>query len=126
MSTKYIGDVGEDFAASAIEKLGMRVVTRKFRSRRGEIDIIANDGEYICFVEVKTRKNGNMVSGEMAVNIRKQRKIIITALTYLQKHKIELAPRFDVISVHTDKTGEIIGYDYLKGAFDGSAYSAYI
>lgn len=118
------GARGEDFAAERLTALGYRVVDRNYHSRYGEVDIIAVKGDVICFVEVKTRRGDAMVSGAQAVSRSKQRKIITTALQYLQRHpEYDLQPRFDVFSVVTAGEGKAPEYDYLMGAFDGEAYT---
>jgi putative endonuclease len=116
------GKKGEDFAAAALAQKGYTVLARNYHSRFGEVDIIASDKENICFVEVKTRREKSMVGAAQAVTPAKQRKIIMTALLYLQETGCALQPRFDVFCVETGKNGEVIGYDYLMEAFDGEAY----
>ena len=112
------GSAGEEYTERLLIECGMRILARNFHSRYGEIDIIAADDEYICFVEVKTRRRGSMVSGEESVTLSKQRKIVKTALCWLDEHESELQPRFDVCVVHTDKLGKIYLHDYYEGAFD--------
>jgi len=115
-----IGNTGENYTAQLLEKRDMYILARNFHSRYGEIDIIAHDDEYICFVEVKTRKCGSMISGEESVTVSKRRKIINTALCWLNENENELQPRFDVCVVHTDRYGYIHSHDYYDGAFDAT------
>lgn len=118
------GKAGEEYAAGILQKQGYRILERNFSSKYGEIDIIAEKGGIIALVEVKTRKSGGMVSGFEAVTKTKQRKIIVTAMWYLQDNALEFQdfqPRFDVFSVET-KFGEIISHEHLEGAFDSGAY----
>jgi putative endonuclease len=122
-TTTEVGRRGEDFAADILARHGYRVVARNVHSRYGEIDIIAVNDEYICFVEVKTRRRGNADSGADAVGRSKQRKIIQTALLYMQQHpEYDLQPRFDVLRAETDGKGNIFEHDYIMGAFDSEAY----
>jgi len=114
--------MGERYAVRLLEEKGYRVLERNFHSRYGEIDLIISDGQYICFVEVKTRRQGSMVGGFTAVTISKQRKIIATALLYLQRNPSDLQPRFDVLSILVGKPGGVLSHDYLTGAFDCEAY----
>lgn len=116
------GRAGEEFAARTLEKLGYRILARNVHSPYGEIDLVAQRDDVICFVEVKTRREGAMVSGAQAVGKVKQIRIIKTALVYLQEHPSGLQPRFDVFSVVT-RGGKAAGYDYITGAFDSEAYS---
>ena len=60
---KKLGDRGEDYTARYLEKQGFHIVERNWHSRYGEIDIIAENEEYLLFVEVKTRRAGSMVPG---------------------------------------------------------------
>jgi putative endonuclease len=121
---RQTGNAGEEYTAKLIEKsMGMRVLGRNYRGKTGEIDIIAQHGEYICFIEVKTRKPGGIASGEQAITKSKQCKIIKTALLWMQRHEDELQPRFDVCVVSTGKDGKPTSHEYYEAAFDGSVYS---
>lgn len=105
MPQNSTGQSGEDAAADYLCARGYTIVGRNFRTRCGEIDIIASDGYYIVFAEVKTRRRGSMLLPREAVDAKKQRKIIDAAKLYLSGHNIgELQPRFDVIEV-TTRTG---------------------
>lgn len=110
------GKAGEDFAEKYFSKLGYKVL-RNFRSRFGEIDLIAENEEYILFVEVKTRKSDSMTMPKEAVNFTKQKKIIATAKYYLLRHKSEKQPRFDVFEVFQIK-GRIYKFNHIESAFD--------
>jgi putative endonuclease len=116
------GNTGERYTADLIEKMGMRVLERNFTSRTGEIDLIARHDGCVCFIEVKTRRDGGMVAGELAVTTAKKRKIIKTALYWMMMHKNQLQPRFDVCVVTADKEGRPVSHEYYEAAFDGSAY----
>lgn len=111
-----IGKRGEQAAAAYLEQKGFRVLERNFHSPYGEVDIIAENGQYIIFVEVKTRKPGSMVEGIEAVDAAKREKLAKTAQLYLQKSPCGLQPRFDVIQV--TPTGESrCRIEQLAGAF---------
>ena len=101
--SKEIGDFGEKLVSRYMQQKGFEIVERNFHSRFGEIDIIVKNGEYIVFIEVKTRKTDSFISGIESVDIKKQKKIIKTALIYLNKNPIELQPRFDVVEIVLDK-----------------------
>ncbi len=111
-----IGKAGEDFAERYFSKLGYRVI-RNFRTRFGEIDLIAENEDFIIFVEVKTRKSDSMTMPKEAVNFAKQRKIIATAQYYLLKHKSEKQPRFDVFEAFQNE-GRIYKFNHIESAFD--------
>ena len=106
--------------ANYLRQNGHIIITRNYRSRFGEIDIIAECGEYIIFIEVKTRGSGFIVSGAEAVGGKKQLRLRLTAMDYLRKSCRELEPRFDVAEVTVTKRAD--GSDsyrlnYLKNAF---------
>lgn len=117
--TKKTGDKGEDLTAKYLRERGFIITKRNFHSRYGEIDIIAENEQYILFVEVKTRKSGAFVSGFSAVDIHKRRKIIATAEEYLSKTLTDLQPRFDVaeITVFGEKERTEYKMNYIENAF---------
>lgn len=94
-----LGEWGEVITAQYLEEKGFSVVARNWHSRYGEIDIVAENEEYILFVEVKTRKNARFSQPYEAVDWRKQEKIRSTVECYLQQHPSLLQPRLDVASV---------------------------
>jgi len=94
------GKSGEDIACDALRKRGYRIVARNYRTRLGEIDIIALDKDVICFIEVKTRTNVRRGMPAESVHAAKQRQIAKTALAFLQEKKFfDKKARFDVVSV---------------------------
>lgn len=97
--SKSRGDQGEEIAVRCLLCKGYRILKRNYRSRFGEIDIIAANDQYIVFVEVKLRREASMVSPVEAVTRAKQNKVIQTALCYLAKFPTELQPRFDIIEI---------------------------
>jgi len=109
---KQYGKQGEELAVSLLRKKGYKVVERNFRTRAGEIDIIAKHKRRIVFVEVKTRKSGRYGDPKFAVTPQKQRKISMVALEYLKKHHTLQTPaRFDVVTIQSandEATVEII------------------
>ena len=101
MNKRKIGDEYEKIAAGYLENAGYTIIGKNFRIRNAEIDIIARDGEYICFVEVKYRKTLNCGMAAEAVDHKKQHKITMAALYYMQKNNYnEWTPcRFDVLAI---------------------------
>ena len=93
------GKQGEDAACRYLKKAGCRILDRNVRCRFGEIDIIAQDGEYLCFVEVKTRSANAIARPLEFVDARKQQRIRTTAQWYLQSHPGDRQPRFDVVEI---------------------------
>jgi len=95
------GKKGEEQAAAALEASGLCIITKNFRSKYGEIDIIALDGEIIVFVEVKSWSSFGMEDLQYGLNEKKQDKIIKTAKYFLLENREynKMAIRFDVIFV---------------------------
>lgn len=104
----------EDRAAVFLEKKGLRVIERNFRCRIGEIDLIAKDGTYLVFVEVKYRHTSESGRAASAVNRRKQSVISRTAKVYLlsRGYGEDTDCRFDVVAFD----GENL--HWIKNAFD--------
>jgi putative endonuclease len=109
-ATRILGERGEDLAAKYHESRGYTIIAANFKvpigrnlneaAVTGEIDLIALDGDVLCFVEVKTRSSVNFAEPTAAVNLRKQRQIIRTARVYRNIFRIrEMKYRFDVVSV---------------------------
>ena len=121
MTTRELGRVGEDAVCAYLTERGWRVLVRNFTIRGGELDIIAENGEYLAFVEVKARKYGSMVSGVQAVTHRKQGLLIRTAAAYLYAHPTTLQPRFDIAEVVLQR-GIPVQVDYFENAFDTTGF----
>ena len=90
---------GEELAARYLEGKGYRITARRWRCRFGELDIVAERGGFLCFVEVKLRRSARYGSGAEYVDRRKQEKLRTAAELYLQSFPTGLQPRFDVIEV---------------------------
>jgi putative endonuclease len=98
--SKTIGALGEDLAVRYLKKKFYRILERNYRSRFGEIDIIAQKKEFLVFIEVKTRNSFMIARPCESVGFSKQKKIILTAQSYIvQKGLCNRQPRFDVIEV---------------------------
>lgn len=97
---KPLGNRGEDAAAAYLERIGMTVVERNWRTKHGEVDIVALDGETLVLCEVKTRRTVRAGTPEEAVTPAKQRRYRRLAEAYVQQAGLEqVAVRFDVISI---------------------------
>jgi putative endonuclease len=112
MSSKK-GKVGENLACDYLIKNGYKILERNFRSKFGEIDIVAKDKKTLCFIEVKWRKNNIFGSGLDAISPKKRHKIILTAKSYLLAHEIDTLLRIDVLAID----GEAGEYRLIKNAF---------
>ncbi len=98
-----LGKSGEDLACAALRRQGYAILARRYRSRFGEIDIIARDGPTLVFVEVKCRSGSKYGSGAEAITPRKQQHILRVAQEYLLRHDAGDRPcRFDVVAVTFD------------------------
>lgn len=94
------GAWGERIAANYLRWRFYRIVDVGYRSRFGEIDIIAKRGRYLIFVEVKLRKSAHFAEAKEFVDAGKQRRLIQTASIYLAEKPTDLQPRFDVIEIY--------------------------
>ena len=121
MTKKHLklGRVGEDEAIKFVKKQGYRILQTNYKTKSGEIDIIAEDKKVVAFIEVKTRTTNEYGSPLEAVNHHKQKKIIQVANQFLLNYKVENREcRFDVVAIRapTEKptTWEI---ELIKDAF---------
>jgi len=104
---KRFGRLGEDAAAKLLRKNGHKILRRNFTCRRGEIDIIALDGDVICFVEVKTRRPDALFAPNRTVTSAKRRQVRRVAQYYLRtNHLLDRTCRFDIVSVVQPDHGE--------------------
>jgi putative endonuclease len=95
-----LGKLGENLACAALIERGYVIIARRHRTKLGEIDIIARDGDTTVFVEVKSRAGDEFGGGAAAVTAWKQRKVAQMAMDYLVRHRLEDQPcRFDVVTV---------------------------
>lgn len=105
MSTKKIGDIGEELAAEFLKKKGYRILDRNYRCRFGEIDIIANYKSYYVFVEVKTRHDASYGRPIESINSVKINRILKTLNFYLcQKRIYDSNIRVDAIEVYLNRS----------------------
>ena len=116
-----IGVWGEREALFHLRKMGYVVVARRWRSARlwGDVDLIGWDGEWLCFIEVKTLSGPEGMSAEMAVDRDKQEMIRRMARAYLRRFPEKLQGkvpvRFDVVSVYLRDVG--VEFEVYRGAF---------
>lgn len=116
------GNLGEDEAVRVLKKMKYKIIERNFSARTGEIDIIARDGEYTCFVEVRLRKTGSLAAPGETIDARKQQKIIKTAEQYAQQNGLFDTPlRFDAVLINADeRNGRLVNIktEVIKNAFE--------
>ena len=110
------GSDGEQLACEYLALQGLSIVQRNFRSHRGEIDIVAREGEYLAFCEVKCRESDEFGSPEHAVTPEKARQIRNVAEGYLAKNGIcEQACRFDVVAIRFSGARGVL--NHIRNAF---------
>lgn len=120
-----LGRAGEKLAASLLRKNGYRILEKNYKTRLGEIDIIAKDRDAFCFVEVKTRHSQKFGLPAESLLRHKQRQIAKSALVYLKANNLlDKSARFDVVSV-TYAQGEPPRLDLIKNAFELDASFTY-
>ena len=117
MNTKLAGRWGEEQAAQYLERKRYQIVGRNYSCRLGEIDLIAEDRDYVVFVEVKLRKNAAFAEAKEFVTAAKQRRVICAAERWLAANPTKKQPRFDVIEVY-GADGKIETINHIENAFE--------
>ena len=112
-----LGQSGEELACAELQRRGYAILATRYRSRFGEIDIVARSNQTIVFIEVKTRAGDHFGGGAAAVTPWKQRRIAQMAIDYLSRNELHDQPcRFDVVTIDMKDVGpEIVVYEH---AFD--------
>jgi putative endonuclease len=112
-----LGKRGEDLACEELERRGYTIIHRRFRTRCGELDIVARDGEVLVFVEVKARTGGRFGSPFESVTSQKRQRLSAMAEAYLFVKRLSgVACRFDVVSILEGQSGHAV--ELVRGAFD--------
>ncbi|ULQ59606.1 YraN family protein [Brucepastera parasyntrophica] len=118
--TVITGKAGEAQIASELTRNGWLVIHRNWRTRQGEIDLIAAEGDTIVFIEVKTWPHSKDIDLDLVINCRKQKRMIETAKCFLDMHRQynDMYVRFDVILVLSDPgEGKKLQYEHFRNAF---------
>ena len=110
-----LGRKGETLAADHLRKAGFKILFQNWKWGKHEIDIIAEKGDLVVFVEVKTRTDEYHVPPVAAITNQKQKSIIYAADGYLKKYNVNKESRFDVITIINK--GESFQIDHIDGAF---------
>jgi len=114
-----LGKAGEELAARYLERRGYTVISRNFRVRGGEIDIIARQGGDLVFIEVKTRRGDSHGSPFEAVDARKRQRLTRAAMAYLSQTGQHGQPaRFDVVAVRVDGASPRV--ELVRNAFEAA------
>jgi putative endonuclease len=124
---KALGRQGEELAVAYLIRQGCDIITRNWRTRSGELDIVARDGDWLVFVEVRTRRIGSGVSvprlgsPEESVTPRKQMQLVALADTYLFALPWDGRWRIDVIALELRADGSVARLNHLRDAIGGVA-----
>jgi len=116
--TRALGQFGERVAADHLEAKGYRIVERNYRCREGEVDIIAQVGDCLVFVEVKTRRGDAMGSALESVTLSKGARIAAAADAYCEQYSSTVGDcRIDVIAIDLTPQGKLIRLEHIENAF---------
>ncbi len=111
------GAAGEDAAEGFLRLSGYRIVARNVRTKVGELDFVALDGETLCFIEIKARATAEFGRAIEAVGPQKQRRLAKAALLFLAKNRSQRPCRFDVLGLDRGRDGAW-SFTLVKNAFD--------
>ena len=123
MNRQEIGKLGEKLAQKFLKKRGYRIRETNFHCRQGEVDIIAQQGGYLVFVEVRTKSNLDFGSPEESITRGKKEKLIATALTYINAHQ-KLPPlwRIDVVALEVNDKGKTKRIELIENAIEQESH----
>jgi len=116
---KKLGRLGENLAADRLERQGYVIRQRNYRCPVGEMDIVAEDGDYLVFVEVRTRRGQEYGTPEESITAAKQVKLVEVAQTYLQEHDWPGDWRIDVVAVELTRGGKLERVTVIQNAVGG-------
>lgn len=111
------GAAGEEAAEEFLRLSGYRIVARNVRTKVGEIDLVALDGETLCFIEIKARASAEYGRAIAAVGPQKQRRLAKAAMLFLAKNRSQRPCRFDVLGLDRGRDGAW-SFSLVKNAFD--------
>jgi putative endonuclease len=108
LATRHVGAAAESKAVAFLTRCGFRIVERNFRCKVGELDIVAFDGDVLCFVEVRSRANDRCGDAAVTVTYAKQRKVSRAAQAFLCARRVPFREaRFDVVAITGDEVALI-------------------
>jgi putative endonuclease len=110
-----LGQEGEELARNHLANKGYRILHRNWKSGKREIDIVAENKDFIVFVEVKTRTDDFHMHPRHAVTSEKQKSIIFAAETYIKRYNIDKESRFDIVSIISN--GKSVEVEHIEDAF---------
>ena len=120
---RRLGQWGEEQARRRLESCGYAIVASNFRSRAGEIDIVARQGELLVFVEVKTRRGDAFGRGEESISPARAERLAAVAEEYLQSHlpdgyHSDTQWRIDLICLNMDRRGKLLSVSHIPHAVE--------
>ena len=120
MKAHRVGAWGEEVASQYLEAKGYQILARNWRTQEGELDLVAQDGETIVFVEVKTRTSKEFGWPEESITKTKRQRLQRSAMAYLMDHDlVDILWRIDVIAVDRDRSGCVERLEHYIDAVDG-------
>ncbi len=119
MNRQEVGKLGEKAARKFLKKRGYRIREVGFRCPRGEIDIIAQQKDYLVFVEVRTKSNLDFGTPEESITQAKKKKLVALALTYTNTHQnLPSLWRIDVVAIELDDKGKLKRIELIENAIE--------
>jgi putative endonuclease len=117
---KRLGNAGEDIAARELIRRGYTVRDRNWRCPEGELDIVAEQGDALVFVEVRTRRGDRFGTPEDSITPTKRAHLIASAQAYLEAHSLQDCDwRIDVVAVEMTAQGQLVRVDVIENAIEG-------
>ncbi|MBI3913277.1 MAG: YraN family protein [Chloroflexi bacterium] len=119
---KNLGESGERVAALFLEQRGYKIIARNFRTRTGEMDLIAQDADGLAFIEVRARRAGaSMTPEESIATPRKRTRLFAVAQEFLsaQPEFADAAWRIDLVAIELDRAGRVVRMEVVKNAVEG-------
>lgn len=111
-----LGAFGESWVAGHLARLGYRILERNVRFRVGELDIVAQEGEELVFVEVKTRSSSRFGSPESSITASRYSRLARAVDTYIAERNLQDRPyRIDVAAIEVDGRGKVVRAEILRG-----------
>ena len=117
---KGLGNAGEEIAARELTRRGYTIRERNWRCPEGELDIVAEQGQMLVLVEVRTRRGNHFGTPEESITPAKCAHLIAAAQAYLQAHSLEERDwRIDVVAIQMSSQGELLRVDVIENAIEG-------
>jgi putative endonuclease len=120
---KSLGDFGERLAATHLEAGGYTVITRNYRTREGEIDVIARKDGVLAFVEVRSRRGTRMGSAAESITRSKAERMVMMAEAYASQHSgLPASHRIDVVAIDFTPAGKLASLRHIENAVEAEGY----